>query len=638
MNRRKFIKLASAMTLTGVPFLWHALSDTILPDAFSGATLLTPSDEIQDNFGNFNVKELLSYQKTLIEHDRDKPVFIEQSVDPFSAGYSIMQQLSPVLNDQLSVLIKPNVGGFAWFKGGMDNGLLGRITDIRFVDGIVSYLNDEGVGQILIAEGWGIPDPKDFQKLWNMAGYRALAKKHKNTRLVDLNHYNGLGPNDDECIPVQIDMPDAEELKTGLVVSRVYLEHIVNGLVINVPKLKTHRFPFVSAGMKNLMGAVGFDGPGLYHQKKWKMHAELTGYLKRRDTLAKKEQHAGYIDVLNKFSNRLCDAYDILHPHITIIDGVLAAEGDGFNKLSSVPLCTAIGSYNTISADIVASNLAGYWQNNQLMTQSGFHSPPYLVAAAKKYDRHQKALEHITIIGDQKAYQNDLRLDLIGLADVNIKGNAKETLRGGNKVSATYVDAAHVDIHKEMMRWPVEATSWIMSDWKGRSLPPGVATGFRCLYTQEELIVFFVAHYRSIDKTRYSDGQKDVPDLFKHDVVELFLDPGPKSPNTYFEWELNPARDQLDLAVDLDHKKYDVNWDSNWTGFSFVHEERRLWYSAIRLPFSKTGRPEKGETWKANFFRVEGKGKDRLYMAWQPTETKRPAFHKPDKFGQLVFG
>ncbi len=620
-----------------VPFVWRALPDHLLPDAMSGATYLDTDTVTRDNFGNFDVKDILAYQKKMIGKDIDKPVYLEQSVDPFSAGYALMKKLSPALHKDLSVLIKPNIGGFAWFKGGADNGVLGRVTDIRFVDGIISYLTEQGVSQILIAEGWGISDPKDFEKLCRIAGYEKLAAKYPQARVVDLNYYNGEGPNDDECVPVQVPMPDAEELKTGLVVPKVYLEHLVSGLVINVPKLKTHRFPFVSAGMKNLMGVIGFDGPGLYHQKKWKMHAELTPYLKKRESLTKTEQRIAYADILAKFSARLCDIYGILHPHITLIDGILAAEGDGFNRLSSVPLCTAVGSYNTLFADAVAARLSGYWLNEALRQQSGFHCPPYLLRAAEKYTKRDRHLEGIRVIGEETLQRKDLRLGLIGLSGIHIPGNAKDTFRGGHTVTARYMASDPVDIHAEMLQWPLESTSWIMSDWKGGSLPPGVATGFRCLYTERELWVFFVAHYRSVDKTHASAVKKEVVDLFKHDVVEIFIDPSPDSPKTYFEWELNPAAEQLDLSIDLNHRKYDTKWDSDWKGRSFVHDERNLWYSVMRLPFSRVGRPKKGDVWKSNFFRVEGKGKDRLYMAWQPTGTDKPAFHRPDAFGQLVF-
>jgi alpha-galactosidase len=42
-------------------------------------------------------------------------------------------------------------------------------------------------------------------------------------------------------------------------------------------------------------------------------------------------------------------------------------------------------------------------------------------------------------------------------------------------------------------------------------------------------------------------------------------------------------------------------------------------------------------SWRANFFRVEGKTEPRFYSAWNPTLTAAPNFHMPEAFGHLVF-
>ncbi|MGH9959146.1 MAG: carbohydrate-binding family 9-like protein [Pyrinomonadaceae bacterium] len=36
-------------------------------------------------------------------------------------------------------------------------------------------------------------------------------------------------------------------------------------------------------------------------------------------------------------------------------------------------------------------------------------------------------------------------------------------------------------------------------------------------------------------------------------------------------------------------------------------------------------------------FRCVGTGKDRGYLAWQPTRTEQPNFHIPKVFGWLIF-
>ena len=49
------------------------------------------------------------------------------------------------------------------------------------------------------------------------------------------------------------------------------------------------------------------------------------------------------------------------------------------------------------------------------------------------------------------------------------------------------------------------------------------------------------------------------------------------------------------------------------------------------------GMPSSGDVWHGNIFRCVGKGENRGYLAWQPTETPAPNFHVPEKFGEFEF-
>ncbi len=72
--------------------------------------------------------------------------------------------------------------------------------------------------------------------------------------------------------------------------------------VINLPKFKTHDFTLLTGAIKNLFGLV----PGTY----------------------KTELHKNYFDIEN-FSKILVDIYEEARPSLTIIDGIVAMEGDG---------------------------------------------------------------------------------------------------------------------------------------------------------------------------------------------------------------------------------------------------------------------------------------------------------------------
>ena len=60
----------------------------------------------------------------------------------------------------------------------------------------------------------------------------------------------------------------------------------------------------------------------------------------------------------------------------------------------------------------------------------------------------------------------------------------------------------------------------------------------------------------------------------------------------------------------------------------------------IRIPFAALGRPAPadGESWAANFFRIDRHPElGDEFCAWQPTLKKPPDFHLTASFGTLRF-
>jgi hypothetical protein len=73
-------------------------------------------------------------------------------------GRRLCEAVVPRLPPDTPVLLKPNLGGFNWFrdpaKTGGDDGVKGRITDPEFVRGVVSCLKARGHTRITIADGF----------------------------------------------------------------------------------------------------------------------------------------------------------------------------------------------------------------------------------------------------------------------------------------------------------------------------------------------------------------------------------------------------------------------------------------------------------------------------------------------------
>jgi len=513
-------------------------------DGISGATLQTVG-AVSTASGELDAPSFLEAQRRTIRSERDKPVWVVADHDPVRAAYRLMEHLSPAVSEDTPVLIKPNLGGFTWFRGGPDNGLVGRTTDPGFVEGLVRYLTDRGVRRITIAESWGVDDPSLVRRLFEVSGYRRLAERHPEVTLLDMNNF------------------------------------LVAG---------TYKF-FL----------------GFYKEAAEAGQPDMLMYL---DT-------AGQAD--------------------STLDGVLAADGDGFDRASSVPAGLAIGSYNTVYADVVAARAAGLWDNPALERLSGSPSPPHLLRALRRFYGDERAADRIEVLGDGVIRHLPLAFDLLAVGPYEVTGNAREVLAGPGELEATYLGAGPLGVDEALERLPADG-AWIMGDWAGRRLPPGVATMVRCGYTDSQLVIAFLSRYRRLDASTRPATGGDTASLFEGDVVEAFLDPDPAIPDTYFELEMSPSGQRLDLSVDLGNRTYVEAWESGMICETRIEEGWNVWTAVMTMPFGALPRPRPGDRWRANFYRTEGTGAARLYMAWRPTGTPRPKFHAPESFGTIVFG
>lgn len=133
-----------------------------------------------------------------------------------------------------------------------------------------------------------------------------------------------------------------------------------------------------------------------------------------------------------------------------------------------------------------------------------------------------------------------------------------------------------------------------------------------------------------------------VNELWERDVAEAFLQPVPSGP--YFEFEVSPLGQWLDLRIFQAREDVDPDWRSGMKVSCLIDEDAGLWESLLEIPFQPlletvgAARSVKtGDTWRANFFRIAGLPPAREYLSWQATNTARPDFHAPEAFGHLIF-
>lgn len=126
--------------------------------------------------------------------------------------------------------------------------------------------------------------------------------------------------------------------------------------------------------------------------------------------------------------------------------------------------------------------------------------------------------------------------------------------------------------------------------------------------------------------------------LWDRDVCEIFIAPNAAWPKKYFEFEIAPTGEWIDLAIDLTSGIRQTDWDysSGMTSAARIEDNRVV--MALKVDWKALGKtPKAGDMWRGNLFRCVGRDPTRGYLAWRPTKTKEPSFHVPERFGEFRF-
>jgi alpha-galactosidase len=192
------------------------------------------------------------------------------------------------------------------------------------------------------------------------------------------------------------------------------------------------------------------------------------------------------------------------------------------------------------------------------------------------------------------------------------------------------LDAAH-----PAPEWGRAATISFSSDWQGKNPDPGLETRVSLLWSPAALYVRFACRYREIYVFDDSDAGGRRDHLWDRDVAEVFLQPDPSHERYYKEFEVSPNGMWIDL--DVGPGKLD-NLKSGLQRSASVDEKNNMWTAELSIPLrALINEFNPAATWRANFYRIEGRNEPRKYLAWQATKTPEPNFHVPSAFGKLRF-
>ncbi len=194
----------------------------------------------------------------------------------------------------------------------------------------------------------------------------------------------------------------------------------------------------------------------------------------------------------------------------------------------------------------------------------------------------------------------------------------------------------------------VSKAVWKQAEWvkfdhdmSGNHTYPQAETQAAGVWTPAYVYFAFRCKYTTLNIYQGEDPAKERWELWNRDVVEVFINPEPQRVNHYYEFEVAPNNQWIDLEIDKDKTPFnDAAWDSHFDHATRVDTKDRVWACEMRIPAKAMGvesvRPD--SEWRVNFYRADGAGDDtqRRFMCWS-TIPEGKTFHVPTRFGVIRF-
>jgi hypothetical protein len=178
-------------------------------------------------------------------------------------------------------------------------------------------------------------------------------------------------------------------------------------------------------------------------------------------------------------------------------------------------------------------------------------------------------------------------------------------------------------------------------DPTGKTENPSVKTSVAALWSERYVYFAFSGRYESLNVYEGEDVAKERWELWNRDVVEVFANPQPERITHYYEFEVAPNNQWIDLEIEKTKTPFnDAAWNSGFEHATKIDEKNHLWMTEMRIPLAALGveKIRNGDVWRVNFFRAAGRGGDekRTFLAWSSIP-QGGTFHVPSRFGILRF-
>lgn len=221
-----------------------------------------------------------------------------------------------------------------------------------------------------------------------------------------------------------------------------------------------------------------------------------------------------------------------------------------------------------------------------------------------------------------------------------VSSMAAQTMTKDNRLKITRIDRDFAVSELQNANWSLAKEVRIEKYWSGKDAPVGRHAKARLLWSDTSIYLRFEANQDEplVIRDQPNFTTKSIG-LWDRDVCEIFIAPDKTHRNKYFEFEIAPNGEWIDLGIEIRDGKRETDWDyKSGMERAVRYEQGRPAIMAIKIGWKALGRtPKTGDIWLGNLFRCVGKDPGRGYLAWQPTLTETPGFHVPDKFGEFEF-
>jgi len=204
-------------------------------------------------------------------------------------------------------------------------------------------------------------------------------------------------------------------------------------------------------------------------------------------------------------------------------------------------------------------------------------------------------------------------------------------------------DSAYVDHDFELTADP-ETPEWrtapsveMGSDYFGKPIA-GDPTVIRSRWSNTHLYLLYACPYDELNLRPNPNPAVETPQLWNHDVAEVFIGWDADRIGRYKELQVSPQSEWVDLDIDRENSRGQagMRWNSGYSVKGRIDRDRKIWYGEMRIPISAIDErttPLRGRAFRVGFFRIAGVT-DKKHYAWSPTG--RTSFHVPAAFGQLI--